>query len=87
MRRKQSGVGKYVLLDLGKHFSVGRVIRTNPYMLTLEVYHGKKTFCPGYSRNTIHKMISIDRRMAEILGPFSYPPYPNNEFSLSAIHN
>lgn len=72
--RKHSSAGKYVLLDLGHYFAAGKLIRTNPYMLTLAVYRGNKPFFPGYSRDTIHKMIPINKKMAQILGRFSYPP-------------
>lgn len=77
---KHSGAGKYVLLDLGNYFAAGKIIRTNPYMLTLEVYRRNNQFHPGYNRDTIHKVIPIDQKMAQILGPFSYPPTTTRSF-------
>lgn len=66
--------GRYVFLDLGEYFAAGRVINKTPQMITLEVVRDRRKFRPGYRRDTIGRIITIDERMANVLGPFSYPP-------------
>ncbi|MCL6515565.1 hypothetical protein [Alicyclobacillus sp.] len=73
MVRYQSHVGRYVLLHLGDRFAAGKVVKSGPYMITLEITRGRGRFRPGYSRDTIHEIVPISRRTAEVLGPFSYP--------------
>ncbi|WAH38754.1 hypothetical protein [Alicyclobacillus dauci] len=72
--KKKGARNRYVLLDLGDHFAAGRVIRNSPHMITLEVHTDKGRYRPGYSRDTINKMVTIDERTAKALAPFSYPP-------------
>lgn len=70
-RKKHTNGERYLMLDLGNQFAAGKLIRTNSYMVTLEGYRGKRS----YSRDSIQQMIPISRKTAEVLGPFSYPPF------------
>ena len=70
--------GRYVFLDLGKHFSAGKLIRSHANFIQLEVYRGKRCFRPGYSWETVNLVLPIDRGIAKALGRFTYPPYPTD---------
>ena len=72
-RDHKSGKEKFVLLDLGDKFAAGKVIRTNPYSITLEIYRTGHNYRPAYSRYTIERILPISRATAEYLGHFSYP--------------
>lgn len=73
---KRRNMDRYLLLDLGEHFAAGRVIRDTPKMITLEVVRDRRGFRPGYSMDTVRRIVSIDERTARVLGPFSYPHDP-----------
>lgn len=66
-------LGEYVLVDMGQFFAAGKLIKVNPYMVTLEVPRGEQSFRPSYSLSEIRQMIPINHAEAFVLGHFSYP--------------
>lgn len=64
---------KFVLLDLGNHFAVGKLVKATPHYVTLEVTETGHRFRPTYMRHSIARMVPISRPIAKYLGHFSYP--------------
>jgi len=74
MGRKGRNTERYVLLDLGTRFAVGKLVRSNPQFITLEILKVGRDFQPSYHRGNVSRIVNVGRSTAEVLGKFSSPP-------------
>lgn len=72
-RKNRKGKDRFVLLDLGSHFAAGKLLKSTPYFVTVEVFRSGYHYRPSFSRQTIDRIFPISQSTAEFLGRYSYP--------------